>query len=213
MCVQRPNGIRFIRLHVPWPILSREAELQKIKVAVKKVSGFPLAKWWFRSTRLTCLFYFWWHIPKAEIPRLQIHDLYLVKSVRSNCVSLVQSCELRKRTGIAGIWDSIVTKLNTPFQPDIPDVDTHKDSETRIHFKTLKHPFIRDKLHLWVSTFSFYLTRTHTRWHQYSEGWNSCNTFIPHVSVILLLKAIFQFFAGTTSDLQKHYLTMPHAAE
>uniref|UniRef100_A0A8D2ZKB9 Anoctamin n=1 Tax=Scophthalmus maximus TaxID=52904 RepID=A0A8D2ZKB9_SCOMX len=31
------NGIGFIRLHIPWPILSREAELQKIKVAVKKV--------------------------------------------------------------------------------------------------------------------------------------------------------------------------------
>lgn len=42
MCVQRPNGIRFIRLHIPWPILSREAELQKIKVAVKKVSRFIL---------------------------------------------------------------------------------------------------------------------------------------------------------------------------
>uniref|UniRef100_A0A8D2ZK95 Anoctamin n=1 Tax=Scophthalmus maximus TaxID=52904 RepID=A0A8D2ZK95_SCOMX len=34
---ERSNGIGFIRLHIPWPILSREAELQKIKVAVKKV--------------------------------------------------------------------------------------------------------------------------------------------------------------------------------
>lgn len=34
---QRSKGIGFIRLHIPWPILSREAELQKIKVAVKKV--------------------------------------------------------------------------------------------------------------------------------------------------------------------------------
>uniref|UniRef100_A0A3Q4I289 Anoctamin n=1 Tax=Neolamprologus brichardi TaxID=32507 RepID=A0A3Q4I289_NEOBR len=33
------NGIGFIRLHIPWSILSREAELQKIKVAVKKVSS------------------------------------------------------------------------------------------------------------------------------------------------------------------------------
>lgn len=41
MCVyvQRANGIGFIRLHIPWPILSREAELQKIKVAVKKVGS------------------------------------------------------------------------------------------------------------------------------------------------------------------------------
>ena len=31
------HGVAFIRLHIPWPILSREAELQKIKVAVKKV--------------------------------------------------------------------------------------------------------------------------------------------------------------------------------
>ncbi|XP_070686676.1 anoctamin-2 [Pempheris klunzingeri] len=92
---QRPNGIVFIRLHVPWPILSREAELQKIKVAVKK------------------------------------------------------KCELRKRMGIAGIWDSIVAKVNTPFQPDVPDLDVQKDSQTRTHFKTLKHPFIRDKLHLY----------------------------------------------------------------
>uniref|UniRef100_A0A8C7YZ35 Anoctamin n=1 Tax=Oryzias sinensis TaxID=183150 RepID=A0A8C7YZ35_9TELE len=33
---ERSKGIGFIRLHIPWPILSREAELQKIKVAVKK---------------------------------------------------------------------------------------------------------------------------------------------------------------------------------
>lgn len=36
--MQRANGISFIRLHIPWAILSREAELQKIKVAVKKVA-------------------------------------------------------------------------------------------------------------------------------------------------------------------------------
>lgn len=59
-----------------------------------------------------------------------------------------QKCELRKRTGIAGICDSIVAKVNTPFQPDVPDFDVHRDSQTRVHFKTLKHPFIRDKLHL-----------------------------------------------------------------
>ncbi|TKS73397.1 von Willebrand factor [Collichthys lucidus] len=91
---ERLNGMRCIRLHIPWLILSREAELQKIKVAVKK------------------------------------------------------KCELRKRTGIAGIWDSIVTKVNTPFQPDVPNFDIYKDSQTHVHFKTLKHPFIRDKLHL-----------------------------------------------------------------
>uniref|UniRef100_A0AAX7SY02 Anoctamin n=1 Tax=Astatotilapia calliptera TaxID=8154 RepID=A0AAX7SY02_ASTCA len=37
---ERSNGMGFIRLHIPWSILSREAELQKIKVAVKKVSSF-----------------------------------------------------------------------------------------------------------------------------------------------------------------------------
>ncbi|KAG7521750.1 anoctamin-1-like [Solea senegalensis] len=89
------NGRGFIRLHIPWPILSREAELQKIKVAVKKKR------------------------------------------------------ELRKRPGVAGLWDSIVTKVNTPFQPDVPDFDIHKDSQTHAHFKTLKHHFIRDKLHLY----------------------------------------------------------------
>ncbi|KAF7224519.1 transcript variant X1 [Nothobranchius furzeri] len=92
---ERVNGLGFIRLHIPWSILSREAELQKIKVAVKK------------------------------------------------------KCELRKRTGIAGKWDSFVTKLNRLFQPDVPDIDVHRDSQSRVHFKTLKHPFIRDKLHLY----------------------------------------------------------------
>ncbi|XP_044049622.1 anoctamin-1 [Siniperca chuatsi] len=92
---ERSNGIGCIRLHIPWPILSREAELQKIKVAVKK------------------------------------------------------KCELRKRMGIAGIWDSVATKVNTPFQPDVPDFDIHRDSQTHVHLKTLKHPFIRDKLHLY----------------------------------------------------------------
>ncbi|KAK5902316.1 hypothetical protein CesoFtcFv8_007582 [Champsocephalus esox] len=92
---ERAKGIGFIRLHIPWPILSREAELQKIKVAVKK------------------------------------------------------KCELRKRMGIAGMWDSIMNKISTPFLPDVPDCDFQKDSQTRVHFKTLKHPFIRDKLHLY----------------------------------------------------------------
>ncbi|KAM6937299.1 anoctamin-1 [Xenentodon cancila] len=92
---EKSNGIGFIRLHIPWSILSREAELQKIKVAVKK------------------------------------------------------KCELRKRTGIAGMWDSVTTKLNGPFQPDVPDFDIHKDLQSRVYFKTLKHPFIRDKLHLY----------------------------------------------------------------
>ncbi|XP_075998710.1 anoctamin-1 [Genypterus blacodes] len=92
---ERAQGIGFIRLHIPWPILSREAELQKIKVAVKK------------------------------------------------------KCELRRRTGIVGFWDSTVTKLTKPFQPDVPDFDVQRDSETRSNFKTLKHPFIRDKLHMY----------------------------------------------------------------
>uniref|UniRef100_A0A3Q2E1R5 Anoctamin n=1 Tax=Cyprinodon variegatus TaxID=28743 RepID=A0A3Q2E1R5_CYPVA len=37
---EKSNGISFIRLHIPWSILSREAELQKIKVAVKKWSHY-----------------------------------------------------------------------------------------------------------------------------------------------------------------------------
>uniref|UniRef100_A0A3B5MTT0 Anoctamin n=1 Tax=Xiphophorus couchianus TaxID=32473 RepID=A0A3B5MTT0_9TELE len=95
---EKLNGISFIRLHIPWSILSREAELQKIKVAVKK------------------------------------------------------KCELRKRTGIAGMWDTVISQLNRPFQPDVPDNDIHKDSQSRVNFKTLKHSFIRDKLHLHPKT-------------------------------------------------------------
>ncbi|XP_037110243.1 anoctamin-2 isoform X1 [Syngnathus acus] len=95
---ERPNGISFIRLHIPWTILSREAELQKIKVAVKK------------------------------------------------------KCELRKRAGIAGMWDSLAAIMNTPFQPDVPDFDVRQDPQTQARFKTLKHPFIRDKLHLYDIT-------------------------------------------------------------
>ncbi|XP_028306533.1 anoctamin-1 isoform X2 [Gouania willdenowi] len=92
---EKASGLMFIRLHIPWPILSREAELEKIKVAVKK------------------------------------------------------KCELRKRTGIVGMWESLVAKLNKPFQPDVPDLDVHTDSQTSIRYKTLKHHFIRDKLHLY----------------------------------------------------------------
>ncbi|XP_061679229.1 anoctamin-1 [Syngnathoides biaculeatus] len=95
---ERANGITFIRLHIPWTILSREAELQKIKVAVKK------------------------------------------------------KCELRERAGIVGMWDSIATKINTLFQPDIPDFDIQRDPQTHVNFKTLKHPFIRDKLYLYDIT-------------------------------------------------------------
>uniref|UniRef100_A0A3B3UMZ9 Anoctamin n=1 Tax=Poecilia latipinna TaxID=48699 RepID=A0A3B3UMZ9_9TELE len=75
---EKLNGISFIRLHIPWSILSREAELQKIKVAVKK------------------------------------------------------KCELRKRTGIAGMWDTVISQLNRPFQPDVPDNDIHKDSQSHV---------------------------------------------------------------------------------
>lgn len=64
------------------------------------------------------------------------------------CLFTEQKCELRKRMGIAGIWDSFVAKINIPFQPDVPDFDIQKDSQTHVHFKTLKHAFIRDKLHL-----------------------------------------------------------------
>ncbi|XP_034542287.1 anoctamin-2 [Notolabrus celidotus] len=92
---ERLNSLRFLRLHIPWPTLSREAELQKIKVAVKK------------------------------------------------------KCELRKPMGIAGMWDYFVTKISTPFQPDVSDFDVQKDPQTNLQFKTLKHPFIRDKLHLY----------------------------------------------------------------
>ncbi|XP_072290998.1 anoctamin-1-like isoform X2 [Eucyclogobius newberryi] len=92
---ERTHGIRFLRLHIPWTILSREAELQKIKVAVKK------------------------------------------------------KCDLHKRSGIAGMWDRIIAKITTPFQPDIPDLEIQRDPRTRIRFKTLKHAFIRDKLHLY----------------------------------------------------------------
>ncbi|CAL8262166.1 unnamed protein product [Merluccius merluccius] len=89
------QGVAFIRLHIPWPILSREAELQKIKVAVKK------------------------------------------------------KCELRERAGIAGIWDSLTSKISQPLQPDVPDMDIQRDAQTSVCYKTLKHPFIRDKLQLY----------------------------------------------------------------
>ncbi|CAJ1056811.1 anoctamin-1 [Xyrichtys novacula] len=92
---EKSNCLRFLRLHIPWTILSREAELQKIKVAVKK------------------------------------------------------KCELRKPTGIAGFWHYMMTKVNTPFQPDVPEFDIQQDSQSNVHFKTLRHPFIRDKLHLY----------------------------------------------------------------
>ncbi|KAM6960603.1 anoctamin-1 [Aplochiton taeniatus] len=92
---QKSQGIGFIRLHIPWQTLSREAELQKIKVPVKK------------------------------------------------------SYELRERTGIAGMIQSFWIVLNQPFQPDVPDTANHKDARTRAQVKTLTHPFIRDKLHLY----------------------------------------------------------------
>ncbi|XP_046890633.1 anoctamin-2 [Hypomesus transpacificus] len=90
----KSQGIGFIRLHVPWPTLSREAELQKIKVSVKK------------------------------------------------------SYELRERTGIAGSLISLWTMLNQPFQPDVPDPQNNTNTLTKTRSKTLTHPFLREKLHL-----------------------------------------------------------------
>ncbi|CAL8324806.1 unnamed protein product [Gadus morhua 'NCC'] len=105
------HGVAFIRLHIPWPILSREAELQKIKVAVKK------------------------------------------------------KCEMRERSGIAGIWDSVMTKITQPLQPDVSDVDDQQDSKTRVQLKTLKHPFIREKLQLYdiKSTETLFCNSTRSR--------------------------------------------------
>ncbi|KAF3854770.1 hypothetical protein F7725_022825 [Dissostichus mawsoni] len=71
------------------------------------------------------------------------------KEVRFCFYSPFNKCELRKRMGIAGMWDSIMNKISTPFLPDVPDCEVQRDSQTRVHFKTLKHPFIRDKLHLY----------------------------------------------------------------
>ncbi|CAL8374160.1 unnamed protein product [Arctogadus glacialis] len=105
------HGVAFIRLHIPWPILSREAELQKIKVAVKK------------------------------------------------------KCEMRERSGIAGIWDSVMTKITQPLQPDVSDVDDQQDSKTGVQLKTLKHPFIREKLQLYdiKSTETLFCNSTRSR--------------------------------------------------
>ena len=55
---------------------------------------------------------------------------------------------MREQTGIAGVWDSVMTKITRPLQPDVSDMDDQQDAQTRVHFKTLKHPFIREKLQL-----------------------------------------------------------------
>ncbi|KAG7271066.1 hypothetical protein CRUP_037965 [Coryphaenoides rupestris] len=60
-----------------------------------------------------------------------------------------QKCELRERAGIAGIWDSLMSKVSQPFQPDVPELDIQRDAQTHVCSKTLKHPFIRDKLQLY----------------------------------------------------------------
>lgn len=76
-------------------------------------------------------------------------EVHAEAAVRQRLVlSLLQKCELRKRMGIAGMCDTIMAKISTPFQPDVPNLDTYKDSQTRTNFKTLKHAFIRDKLYL-----------------------------------------------------------------
>ncbi|KAK2848454.1 hypothetical protein Q7C36_010136 [Tachysurus vachellii] len=80
--------VRFTRLHVPWSVLSREAELLKIKVPTKRMY------------------------------------------------------ELKEKTGLAGVLNSLWEKINQPFQPGVPEAQ--KNPHTRV----LSLPFNREKLHL-----------------------------------------------------------------
>uniref|UniRef100_A0AAY4BQF6 Anoctamin n=1 Tax=Denticeps clupeoides TaxID=299321 RepID=A0AAY4BQF6_9TELE len=79
--------VRFVRLHVPWAVLSREAELLKISIPTKK------------------------------------------------------TYKLREKKGVAGAISSVWKKLNEPFQPGVPNMETPGS-------RVLTQPFRRDALHL-----------------------------------------------------------------
>uniref|UniRef100_A0A669DPL6 Anoctamin n=1 Tax=Oreochromis niloticus TaxID=8128 RepID=A0A669DPL6_ORENI len=85
---ERSNGMGFIRLHIPWSILSREAELQKIKVAVKKVSSFTQSFELFQNLNTVWLFIIntLGEVHRSDILVINCYNLGIYCSVMFLCV-------------------------------------------------------------------------------------------------------------------------------
>ncbi|KAK3570840.1 hypothetical protein QTP86_028269, partial [Hemibagrus guttatus] len=109
--------VRFTRLHVPWSVLSREAELLKIKVPTKRGETWTGEVFSIQGMVLVI------PVRKSSISQRERERTH------THCVAAPQIYELKEKTGLSGVLSALGEKMNQPFHPGSPR-DTKEPTHT-----------------------------------------------------------------------------------